>query len=599
VTVENVPVVVQICRRLDGLPLAIELAAARVKLLPPDDLLARLDQRLTLLTSGPRDLPERHQTLRATLAWSYELLSASEQRLFRSLSIFPSGCTLDAAQAVLGAHRDVDVLDGIASLLDKSLLARADYADGPPRYQMLETVREFAGEQLAASGEADDLHQRLTDWALTLFAPDLPTFFESRHHAVFARVIPELDNVRAAVGWGIERYPPARRLAVQLGWHYSVRSLLGDAVILVERTLAAALDDPPQLRVNLLLLLGYIAWLQVKYELALQYAVRGEELVADAKLPDSGGFLLLRWLHTCYSGAFTESEPLLERALEFLAPPERAVAASRARSFLAASFYRHGDVERAAAVAPEALAVARAQNDNWSAGIAQFVLAQLAGDRGDVAGALAAFVDTARLGWSVGDVRQEAWCMWGIAVLLARYQHPIPAVTLLAVATTLQDLRGDLVVDYGPATAGQALAELQAQLPAETFDAALRAGRGMTTEEAIAFAATLIFPSPAPAAPVEEPAAHGLTRRELETRRLPRDAESPPPETRSAAEFDLTPRELEVLHLLATGLTDREIGAALFIASRTASFHVTNLLRKLGVESRTAAAAFAVRHRLV
>ena len=130
VTVENVPAVVQICRRLDGLPLAIELAAARVKLLPPDGLLARLDHRLTLLTGGARDLPERQQTLRATLNWSYELLSASEQRLFRGLSVFPASWTLEAAEAVLGVRRDVDVLDGIASLLDKSLLVRTDYADG-------------------------------------------------------------------------------------------------------------------------------------------------------------------------------------------------------------------------------------------------------------------------------------------------------------------------------------------------------------------------------------------------------------------------------------------------------------------------------------
>jgi non-specific serine/threonine protein kinase len=605
VTVENVPAVVQICWRLDGLPLAIELAAARVKLLPPNDLLARLDHRLTLLTGGARDLPERHQTLRATLAWSYELLSASEQRLFRGLSIFPAGWTLDAAEAVLGAHRDVDVLDGIASLLDKSLLVRAEHADGSPRYRMLETVLEFAAEHLVARGEADDLHQRLTDWGLTLFDPNVSTWiFDAKHHAVFARVTPELDNLRAAVHWGVERYPPARQLAAHLGWHYSIRGLLRDAVILAERALAAAIDDPPQLRVNLLLLLGLVAFQQVKYELALQYAVRGEELATEATLPDSGGFLLLRWLLTSMSGAFAEAEALLERAIAPLGPPERAAAANRTQSLLAETLYRHGNVERAAALAAEALAVARARHDDWCAAMAQFTLARVAGDRGDVTGAVAAFVETARLGWSVGNVRQAAWCMWGMGVLLARYQQPIPAVTLLVVATTLQELRGDLTFDDGPATAGRALAELQAQLPAETFDAAARVGRGMTTEEAIAFAATLALPSPAPSPPVAAPAAYGLTPRVLEILRLlgndsPLGAASTPPETRSAADFDLTPRELEVLQLLAAGLSDREIGEALFIAPRTASFHVTNLLRKLDVDSRTAAATFAVRHRLI
>lgn len=566
VTVENAPDVVQICWRLDGLPLAIELAAARVKLLPPDSLLARLDHRLTLLTGGARDLPERQQTLRATVNWSYELLAASEQRLFRGLAVFPAGWTLEAAEAVLGARLSVDVLDGIASLLDKSLLVRAGYADGPPRYRMLETVREFAAEQLSASGEADDLHQRLIDWALTLFDPDLPTFFGTRHHAVFARVIPELDNLRAAVDWGVERYPAARLLAVHLGWHYSVRSLLGDAVSLAERTLAAAVDDPPQLRVNLLLLLGFVAWLQVKYELALQYASRGEELAAEAKLPDSGDFLLLRWLHACYDGTFTEAEPLLERAFELLAPVERAVATSRVQSFQAASFYRHGHVERAAAVAPEALAAARAQNDNWSAGIAQFVLAQLASDRGDVTGAMATFVDTARLGWSVADVRQLAWCMWGIGVLLARHQHPQPAVTFLAVATTLQELRGDLVVDYGPATAGQTLAELRSHLPAETFDAAMRAGQGMTAEEAIEFAAALEFPAP----PVVTFTPYGLS-----------------------------PRELEILRLLVDDRSTQEMAEILYISQRTVTTHISHIFNKLGVNSRAAAVALALRQRLV
>ena len=148
-TAENAAAVAAICRRLDGLPLAIELAAARVKVLPPAALLARLEQRLPLLTGGGRDLPARQQTMRDTIAWSYDLLPAAEQALFRRLAVFVGGFTLEAAEAVAGAA-GIDVLEGIASLIDSSLLRQEAGAGGEPRYTMLETVREYGLEQLTA-----------------------------------------------------------------------------------------------------------------------------------------------------------------------------------------------------------------------------------------------------------------------------------------------------------------------------------------------------------------------------------------------------------------------------------------------------------------
>ena len=166
VTDETCAAVAEICRRLDGLPLAIELAAARVKLLAPQAMLARLERRLPLLTGGARDLPERQRTLRDTIAWSYDLLDEPERRLFRRLAVFVGGCTLEAAEAVCNADGDlgIDVFDGIASLVDKSLLRQEDGPDGEPRFTMLETIREYGLEQLQASGEEAAIRRRHLAW---------------------------------------------------------------------------------------------------------------------------------------------------------------------------------------------------------------------------------------------------------------------------------------------------------------------------------------------------------------------------------------------------------------------------------------------------
>src|SRR5437879_154271 len=152
---ENATAITEVCARLDGLPLAIELAAARIKVLSPASLRTRLVSRLQLLTSGPRDLPQRQQTLRAAFDWSFDLLSPAEQKLFRRLSVFVGGCTLEAAEAVCDAKGDLDLdlLEGMASMVDKSLVQQIEHAKGEPRFVMLETIREYALEKLKASGE--------------------------------------------------------------------------------------------------------------------------------------------------------------------------------------------------------------------------------------------------------------------------------------------------------------------------------------------------------------------------------------------------------------------------------------------------------------
>ncbi|MHB8578034.1 MAG: ATP-binding protein, partial [Dehalococcoidia bacterium] len=210
-TAENAIDVATICTRLDGLPLAIELAAARIRVLPPAALLARLAQRLSLLTGGARTVPARQQTLRGAIAWSYDLLEPAEQRLFRRLGVFAGGCTLELVEAVCDADGDlgIDVLDGVSSLIEKSLLCEGDGQAGEPRYRMLETIREFALGALEASGEAETVRRQLAVQVLELVR-------HAAHAGDLARLDVELDNARSVLGWCVERAELA--VGVRLFW---------------------------------------------------------------------------------------------------------------------------------------------------------------------------------------------------------------------------------------------------------------------------------------------------------------------------------------------------------------------------------------------
>ena len=247
VTNANAPAVAEICVRLDGLPLAIELVAARVKLLPPEALLTRLDQRLKLLTGGARDLPARQQTLRAAIAWSYDLLDPGEQQLLRRMAVFQGGRTLEALEAVCNADGAlaVDVLDGVTALVDHSLLLQRTGADGAPRLWMLETIHEYAREQLAASGE----ERALRDAHLAFFAAlgeqaDTETLGPAQAEWL-ERLTDEIDNLRGALAWAATRASadpgPADlglRLAAGLVGYWQMRGPVTEGLAHVERALS-------------------------------------------------------------------------------------------------------------------------------------------------------------------------------------------------------------------------------------------------------------------------------------------------------------------------------------------------------------------------
>ncbi len=252
ITNANARAIAEICVRLDGLPLAIELAAARMKLLPPQALLARLDQRLAVLTGTSRDVPTRQQTLRNTIAWSYNLLDAAEQRLFRRLSVFAGGCTLEAVEAVCAARDDGDkagqVLDRVASLIDKSLLQQTEQEGHEPRLVMLETIREYGLECLTVNGEMEATQQAHANYYLALAEKAEPEFAVPRQAMWLERLDREHENLRAAMHWLLEQAEGdredtrTREMALRLGgtlrqfWY--MRCYFSEGLDFLERALA-------------------------------------------------------------------------------------------------------------------------------------------------------------------------------------------------------------------------------------------------------------------------------------------------------------------------------------------------------------------------
>ena len=249
----DAPTIAEICRRLDGLPLAIELAAARIRFLSPSALLARLDRRLAVLTGGPRDLPARQQTLRATIAWSHDLLDERDRTVFRRASVFVGGWTLEAAEAVCGLGDDpLAAIDGLSSLVDKSLLRRDELPDGEARFGMFETIRELAIELLEASGEAETIRRRHAEHFLEIAEEAEPHLaLDASQLAWIARLDEETANLQAAFEWSqaapedAERSEAGLRLGAALWPYWAVRSSAAEARARIEAILALAVAARP------------------------------------------------------------------------------------------------------------------------------------------------------------------------------------------------------------------------------------------------------------------------------------------------------------------------------------------------------------------
>ena len=369
----NATAVGEICRRLDGLPLAIELAAARVKVLSPQALLARLSNRLAVLTTGARDQPERLRTMRATIAWSDDLLSPEEQALFRRLAVFAGGCTVEAAEAVIPPAGDceVDVLEGIASLLDHGLLRRADDLGDGPRFGMLETIREFALERLETSGEADPIRRAHAAYFVDLAERSEPHLYGFEEAPTWlARLGAEHHNLRAALTWAEAQgeVELSLRLGTALVPFWFTRGYPTEGRIWLERALAGTANAAPPMRAKALMGAARLATQQGDYGRATLWAEESLAL-AEAAGDPRGVAGALHGLGTLAGdqGDHARATALNTRALGLY----RACGDMRGAAFMLNNLglvaSRQGDLARATTLLEEALALFRRIGDRWDA----------------------------------------------------------------------------------------------------------------------------------------------------------------------------------------------------------------------------------------
>jgi predicted ATPase/serine/threonine protein kinase len=414
-TQENAAAVIEICVRLDGLPLAIELAAARIKVLSPSSMLTRLSSRLQLLTGGARDLPERQQTLRAAMDWSYDLLNAAEQKLFRRLSVFVGGCNLEGVEAVCDTKGDLDLdlLDGMASMVDKSLAKQIEQANGDSRFVMLETIREYALEKLEASGEKALTKRAHAAYCLVLAEEESSEQLSARSLERFAL---EYDNFRAGLEWLTETGDAewGLRLGTALFRFWEIREYFVEGRDRLGRLLElAGAMEPSKARTRALFAAGVLAGEQGDYGAAETLISESQSIARE--LSDKTGVAVSLNALAVFArdrGDVARAYTLFDESLVLWRELDDQKAVARALSNLANVLKSQGDCERARTLYSECLAIFRGLGDRT--GVAWSLNAQgdVARDRSDSAGAQSRYEEGLAIFRELGD-------RWGIAGTLA------------------------------------------------------------------------------------------------------------------------------------------------------------------------------------
>jgi predicted ATPase len=481
-SVENGPadVVAAICRRLDCLPLAVELAAARTKVLSPAAILERLQRSLPLLTGGPRDAPERQQTLRATIAWSNDLLSADEQRLFEGLSVFAGGCTLEAAENVCGA--DLDVLE---SLVDKSLVRRSG-----DRFWMLETIREFARERLEETGRDEDLRGRHSAYFLELAELAMPEQHGRDSSIWFDRLQAEHDNFRAALGDALEHGPAdvAVRLGGALGPFWVTRGYWNEGRRWLESALAAGRDSDPDLRVHAIAVAGLLAIWQG--DLDRGHAAANELLVLAAQTGSSRAKVL--GVHTAglvasQSGDWDQAVQLNTESAQLAREMGDSWMLSVAVNNLGDVALNRGEYESALKLFEESLAIGRERQDQDRLARAFVNLGLTTLMLGDIQGARSLLRDGLRAAREIGLM--EGFMM-GFFSLAAAYaaEDPARAARMIGRADMLLEEAASHLPQVEGRVRREAEAEIRARLGEDAYAAVYAEGRALAIEDALMLA---------------------------------------------------------------------------------------------------------------
>ena len=529
VTNENAPAVAEICYRLDGLPLAIELAAARVKLLPPQALLPRLSSRLQLLTEGARDRPTRQQTLRGAIDWSYSLLTPEEQTLFARLSVFAAGCSLEAAEAVCNPQGDLDLLEGMASLVDKSLLRQE--GEEEPRFLMLETIREYAAERLAEQGEANQIRDAHATHYLELAEEAEPELRGRGQREWFGRLEAEHDNLRAALGWLLEqgRAEEELRLAVALSHFWHTRGYWSEGLRWLEAGLALGAGAAGVVRARALGRVGLI--LGIKGELDRAIQLLEESLSIFRQLGDNAGrarTVLTLGGAVYVQGDVARATQSYEESLAFFRqvgdrqgimdalgelgniPAEGgdfAVAEARFREALALAreigdrgnvaislnnlgftLMEQGKYEEASAALEESLTLARELRMKTFLPAFLDSLACVASEQGDHERAEELFAEGLSLSHELGIKWVLLYILGHLAELSAVQGKAVRAARLAGAEAAGREAARMLLVPARQEGRERALSRAQQELGEDAFRRAWERGRAMSLEEAVAYA---------------------------------------------------------------------------------------------------------------
>src|SRR5256885_111937 len=654
---DNAAAVAQICIRLDGLPLSIELAAARSKLLSSRALLGRLNHRLAVLTGGRQDAPTRQQTLRATLRWSYDLLNAPEQRCFRCLAIFVGGCTLEAAEAVCSAAVDLSfpVIDLVASLLDKSLLQQSDRDGDEPRLLMLETIREYALERLMDSGELEATRERHALYYLALAEQGEPELFGHQQRLWMDRLTWDAENFRAALQWSQTHHRKEQllRLAGNLGHFWYMCGRFSEAMLWIETALReVAPDVAVSARIKALYIVALIASHVGQSDL-LFGRVR-ECLTLARQHRDGRGFVIASWalVHDLLSGGdIIGTRAQAEETLTFVrahAPAEDSWTLACALNAFGSVVLSQGDYAQAQQLYERAIALFKEAGDLWLYGELHLFLANVYWAQGDEARAQSFFQE----GLAVHDQVGNAWVTgWFVSLFgkIALRQGDIPRARFLLEAglkrhQQVGDQQGQalLYALLAQAAASERDYTLTRTLAAQSLELARAVGDMGSLILCLEELADVVAAQGEPewatvlwgaaeryreASNATLPLVERLSRarrveqakrllgeqifaaRWAEGRTLTAEqaiAASPTPDRTSKAQKPaqgrpghksvvqplldpLSQRELEVLQLLAAGASNQEIAAALFRAPGTVKLHVSHILSKFGVKSRTQA----------
>jgi non-specific serine/threonine protein kinase len=623
-TPENASAVVQVCRRLDGIPLAIELAAARLRALSVEQILARLDDIYRLLTGGSRSALPRQQTLRAAMDWSYALLSAHEQTCFRRLSVFAGSFSLEAAEAVCaaGPGESYDVLDVLSSLIDKSLVLM-EQRSAEARYWLLETIRQYGQDKLQEFAEATQVRRTHRDWYARLAEQAEAEMLEARQGRVCDRLEAEHDNLRAAIGWSLEQNEAetAARIGAEIHRFWLLRGYMSEGRSFLERALAglsaknavrakalnvaailaslqdnhtrarALVEESLALSRELgerkqtgyaLYILGRLARIEGSYAAAVTFLEESLALFRELGQNDDIALVLSDFgLTVLYLGEYERATALCEQSLALsreLGDP-RGIASWLAN--LATVTLARGDDQRAQELCDESLALRRALGYKGGCAHTLTILGRIALVQGAYERAIACYNESLTLSQETGGQEGIATAMEGLAAATGMQGQAVRAARLSGFAESLRTLLGTPLPPIDRPAYQHTVAAIRAQLDTPSFLNAWTAGHALTLEEAIAEAVQVSAREEIPPAPPPAP------------------VETPPASPARGKLFGLTAREIDVLRLLTQGLTTTQIAEQLTISPRTADAHLRSIYGKLAVTSRAAATRSAIEHKLI